>query len=54
MRVSECSGLNLDDLDLNECAVRVFGKGKKERMVFFMPSLLKYLNEYILMIESLS
>lgn len=47
MRVSECSGLNLDDLDLNECTVRVFGKGKKERMVFFMPSLLKYLNEYI-------
>lgn len=47
MRVSEIANLNLLDLDLKEQVVRVFGKGSKERMVFFMPSLIPYLIEYI-------
>jgi len=33
LRVSEASMLNLDSLSLNERVVRVFGKGRKERIV---------------------
>ena len=47
MRVSELCNLNVLDVDIDECCVRVFGKGSKERMVFFMPSLIPYLKEYI-------
>ncbi|NBU38047.1 MAG: tyrosine recombinase [Actinobacteria bacterium] len=32
-RISEACGLNLDDLDLRERVVRLFGKGSKERIV---------------------
>lgn len=47
MRVSELCNLNLMDLDLQECTIRVFGKGRKERSVYFLPSLLQYLQEYL-------
>lgn len=47
MRVSEIANLNLIDVDLEGLVIRVFGKGSKERMVFFMPSLLPYLNNYL-------
>jgi integrase/recombinase XerD len=33
LRVSETSGLDVDDVDLDEGSVRVFGKGAKERLV---------------------
>ena len=33
MRISECAGLNLEDLDFEAGLVRVFGKGAKERVV---------------------
>ncbi|KXH82064.1 site-specific tyrosine recombinase XerD [Sporosarcina sp. HYO08] len=33
MRVSECIGLNIDDLHLSMGFIRVFGKGSKERIV---------------------
>jgi integrase/recombinase XerC len=33
LRVSELSGLDLDDVDRTECTVRVLGKGRKERIV---------------------
>ncbi len=33
MRISELVGLSLGALDLDECLVRVFGKGAKERIV---------------------
>jgi len=33
VRVSELTGLDLDDLDLSDGMMRVLGKGKKERMV---------------------
>ena len=32
-RISEACGLNLDDLDLRDHVVRLFGKGSKERLV---------------------
>ena len=33
LRVSEVVGLNLDDMDLQSLELRVFGKGRKERIV---------------------
>jgi integrase/recombinase XerC len=33
LRVSELTGLNLEDLDLRDCWLRVRGKGRKERLV---------------------
>jgi integrase/recombinase XerC len=33
LRVSELTGLNLVDIDLKDCVVRVIGKGRKERIV---------------------
>ena len=33
LRVSEATGLDVDDLDLDDGAVRAFGKGSKERLV---------------------
>jgi len=35
LRVGELVGLDLDDLDMRGCTVRVLGKGRKERMVPF-------------------
>ena len=32
-RISEACGLNMDDIDLRERVVRLFGKGSKERLV---------------------
>ena len=47
MRVSECCNLNLLDVDLDDQTIRVFGKGNKERSVFFMPSVLPFLKSYL-------
>ena len=47
MRVSEICNLDLLDVDIEEKTIRVFGKGSKERMVFFMPSVVPYLNKYL-------
>jgi integrase/recombinase XerD len=33
LRISELVGLDVDDVDLEDAAVRVFGKGSKERLV---------------------
>jgi site-specific recombinase XerD len=35
VRVSECAGIMLDDLDLDDQVVRVLGKGSRERLVPF-------------------
>lgn len=35
IRVSECMGLKIDDIDLSVGTARVFGKGAKERIVLF-------------------
>lgn len=47
MRVSELSGLNFGDLNLDENEIRVFGKGAKERIVLISERAKSYLIQYI-------
>ena len=47
MRVSELSGLNFDDLNLEENEITVFGKGAKERIVIISDRAKKYLKQSI-------
>ena len=47
MRVSELSGLNFEDLRLEENEITVFGKGAKERIVLVSERAKKYLTQYI-------
>lgn len=47
MRVSELSGLNFEDLNLDENEITVFGKGAKERIVLISERAKKYLTQYI-------
>lgn len=47
MRVSELSGLNFEDLELDENEITVFGKGAKERIVLISERAKKYLLQYI-------
>lgn len=46
-RVSELAAINLTDLDLKEAALRVLGKGGKERLVFIGGKALQRLREYL-------
>jgi len=47
MRRAELIGLQLMDVDLVKCRFRVFGKGRKERMIPFSDQLKKILEQYI-------
>ncbi|AKG53794.1 integrase/recombinase XerD [Dehalogenimonas sp. WBC-2] len=47
MRVSELIGLNVQDVDCNECQVRCFGKGSKERIIPIYPQAARIVDEYI-------
>lgn len=47
MRISELSGLNFEDLNLDENEIRVFGKGAKERIVLVSERAKSYLQRYI-------
>ncbi|MBV8820706.1 MAG: tyrosine-type recombinase/integrase [Acidobacteriaceae bacterium] len=47
LRVSELVGLNLDDIDFQECWLRVRGKGRKERQVPFGTKAAAALDRYI-------
>lgn len=47
MRVSELSGLNFEDLNLDENEITVFGKGAKERIVLISERAKKYLMQYL-------
>ncbi len=47
MRVSELSGLNFRDLELDNNEIRVFGKGAKERIVLVSNRAKRYLEQYI-------
>ena len=48
VRVSELSGLDLDDVDTDRCVLRVMGKGRKERMVPFGEGAQRALGAYLL------
>lgn len=47
LRVSELTNLKLKDIDFNNREIRVFGKGSKERVVFFGEYASKYLKLYL-------
>ncbi len=47
MRVSELAGLNLEDIDLKEGIIRVYGKGRKERLVFLGEPAKRALEAYL-------
>lgn len=47
MRVSELSGLNFEDLEMDSNEIRVFGKGSKERIVLISSRAKRYLEQYI-------
>ena len=47
IRVAELVDLNINELDLSEGEIRVFGKGAKERIVLFGSLAAKALNNYI-------
>ena len=47
MRISELSGLNFGDLNLEQNEIRVFGKGSKERIILITDRAKSYLERYI-------
>ena len=47
IRVSECVGLNLDDVDFDNNAIRVIRKGGNEALVYFGDEVEKALLDYI-------
>ena len=53
LRVSECINLELNDIDITNCTIRILGKGSKERIIPVGEYSLKYLNAYIKIRESL-
>ncbi len=53
MRVSELSGLNFGDLNLENNEIKVMGKGSKERIVLITDRAKNYLEQYILTARNL-
>lgn len=47
IRVSECVGLNLSDVDLEEHSIHIHRKGGKEATVYFSSEVVRYLKEYL-------
>ena len=47
IRVSEASNIKLKDIDMNNMTIRVFGKGRKERIAYFGASLQEILEKYL-------
>jgi len=47
MRVTEIIRINLNDVDLEESEIRVFGKGSKERIVVFGSHAARAMKEYL-------
>lgn len=47
LRISELINLKINDIDIHNCFIRVFGKGKKERIVPISDIVIKYLEIYI-------
>ncbi len=47
IRVSECIGINLSDIDLKNTSIRIKRKGAKEAIIYFSDEVSKPLSEYI-------
>ena len=47
MRLSELVGINMNDIDFNECKMTVIGKGTKERTIYLNKSCMIAINDYI-------
>ncbi|MBY0525104.1 MAG: tyrosine recombinase XerC [Gemmataceae bacterium] len=47
LRVSELTGLNLDDVDLDSATITVRGKGKRERLAMLGATAMKVLREWL-------
>jgi len=47
IRVSEASNLKLQDIDRNKLTIRIFGKGSKERIVYYGEVFAKTLDKYL-------
>lgn len=47
MRLSELVGINMNDINFNECKMTVIGKGNKERTIYLNKSCMVAINDYI-------
>ena len=47
MRLSELVGINVNDIDFDECKMTVIGKGNKERTVYLNKSCMVAINDYL-------
>ena len=47
IRVSECVGLNINDIDLDTCGARVYRKGGKESVIYFSDEVRDVLEDYL-------
>jgi integrase/recombinase XerC len=53
IRIAECVGINLEDIDMNENEILIRGKGSKERIVIFGKTVNEFLNKYLVTIRPL-
>lgn len=47
MRLSELVGINIHDIDFNECKLNVIGKGNKERTIYLNKACMKAIADYL-------
>ncbi len=47
MRLSELIGINIPDIEFDECRMTVIGKGNKERTIYLNKACMKALSEYL-------
>lgn len=47
MRLSELVGINIKDINFEECQMNVIGKGNKERTIYLNKACIKAINDYI-------
>ena len=47
MRLSELVGINIKDINFEECQMNVIGKGNKERTIYLNKACIKAINEYL-------
>ena len=47
MRLSELVGINITDIDFDECKLNVIGKGNKERKIYLNKACMKAISDYL-------